>query len=193
MCARTKLLIERCQFKVKVTLARERLGVGTKFIAVAVALIVVLVAFSAAFAFHYPPFSVTASTIDACSLVASAQEQSIAGTGAYQNVPGLNQSAPPWNYQSIYQHIQEGWDGICQSPAFVTTIQAHGIKGAAAGGGFIDVSDPDASVAAISIGWWQQTPTSCTSYEESWNIFLVNGTASAPLTSTSACISASTQ
>ena len=125
---------------------------GTKFRALAVALIVVLVVFCAAFAFHYPPFSVTASTVDPCSLVTSAQEQSIAGTGAYQNVPGLNQSAPPWNYQSIYQHVQDGWDSICQSPAFVATVQTHDIKGAAAGGGFINATDPDASVAGISIG-----------------------------------------
>ena len=186
---RTKLLIEKDPFNARTSLANQRAGIGTTLVALALAVTAVLLVFSVAFVFHYPPIGVKTSTIEPCDLVTSAQEQSVAGTGAYQNVPDLNQSAPPWNYQSIYQHIQEGWNSICQSPAFVTTIKTHDINGAAAGGGFINTSNPDASVAGISIGWWQQTPTNCTSYEESWSIFIVNGTVSAPLTSTGACIS----
>jgi hypothetical protein len=162
---------------------------GTKFIALAAALVVVLLVFSVAFTFHYPPFSAKTSTMSACSLVTPSQEQSIAGLGAYQNVPGLNQSSPPWNYQSIYQHIQDGWESLCQSQVFVATIQAHDVNGIAIGGGYINTANPDASVAGISMSWWQQTPSNCTSYEESWSIFIVNGTVSAPLTSAGACIS----
>jgi hypothetical protein len=168
-------------------LADQRAGIGTTLAASALAIVAVLLVFSVAFVSHHPPFGVKTTAIQPCDLVTPAQEQFVAGTGAFQSVPGLNQSASPWDYQSIYQHIQEGWDSICQSPAFVTTIQAHDIKGASAGGGFINTANPDASVAGISIGWWQQTSTNCTSYEESWNIFIVNGTVSTPVTSTGAC------
>jgi len=162
---------------------------GTKFIALVVALLVILLAISAAFAFHYPPFSVNTSSLNTCSFVTPSQEQSVAGNGAYQNVPGLNQSAPPWNYQSIYQHVQAGWASLCQSQMFVTTVQAHDVNGVAIGGGYINTANPEASVAGISMSWWQGTSTNCTSYQESWNIYIVNGTVSAPLTSSGACIS----
>jgi hypothetical protein len=183
-----KLLIELSEFKLRANLA-QRSGMGTIFVALAAAFVVVLLAFSAAFAFHYPPFSSRTSTMSACSLVTPSQDQSVAGIGAYQNVPGLNQSAPPWNYQSIYQNIQDGWASLCQSQVFINTIQAHDVNGVAIGGGFINTANPDASVAEISTGWWQQTSSNCTSYQESWGIFIVNGTVSAPLTTASACIS----
>jgi len=168
----------------------QRAGMGTIFVALAATLVVVLLAFSAAFAFHYPPFSArTSTTMSACDLVTPSEEQSVAGIGAYQNVAGLNQSAPPWNYQSIYQHIQDGWESLCQSQVFISTIQAHDVNGVAIGGGFIDTANPDASVAGISISWWRQALSNCTSYQESWGIFIVNGTVSAPSTTAGACIS----
>jgi hypothetical protein len=154
-----------------------------------VALVTILLVSSAALALHYPPFSVKASTLSTCSFVSPSQQQTVAGNGAYQNVPGLNQSVPPWNYQSIYQHIQDGWTSLCQSQLFVTTVRAHDVNGVAIGGGYINTANPNASVAGISMSWLQGTSTNCTSYQESWDIFIVNGTVSAPLTTTGACTS----
>jgi hypothetical protein len=128
-------------------------------------------------------------TLNPCSFITTQQEQSIAGTGAYQNVQGLDQSAPPWNYASLYQHIQQGWASLCESQAFATAVQSHDVKGVAIGGGFINTTDPDASVAGISMGWSQGASANCTQYQESWNIFIVNGTVSAPSISSGVCIS----
>jgi hypothetical protein len=187
--ARTKLLIEIGESKLRANLA-QRAGMETVFVALLTIVVVVLLAFSAAFAFRYPPFSArTSTTMSTCSLVTPSEEQSVAGIGAYQNVPGLNQSSPPWNYPSIYQNIQDGWESLCQSQVFINTIQAHDVNGVAIGGGFINTASPDASVAGISISWWRQTLSNCTSYQESWSIFIVNGTVSAPLTTAGACIS----
>jgi hypothetical protein len=112
----------------------------------------------------------------------------MAWNGAGREIPGLNQSAPPWDYQSIYGHIQQGWESICQSPEFVTAIQAHGAGSFSSGGGFVNPSNPDNSRAAIALIWSNTLSANCTQYLEEWDILIVNGTVTAPSTSTTDCI-----
>ncbi len=125
----------------------------------------------------------------ACSLLTEADMEYLAWNGAGREIPGLNQSAPPWSYQSIYDHVKEGWQNLCQTTAFVSAIQAHGTSGFSFGGGFINPSDPDNSQMGVAVIWSQTTSSSCTQYIENWSIFIVNGSATGPTTSTSDCIS----
>ncbi len=128
------------------------------------------------------------SSVSACSLLTPTEMDDMAWNGAGREIPGLNQSAPPWNYQSIFGHIQQGWESICQSPAFVTAIQAHGAGSFSSGGGFVNPSNPDNSLAGIAVIWSNTISTNCAQYIENWDIFIVNGTVTAPSTSTTDCI-----
>lgn len=132
--------------------------------------------------------STRTSSVSACSLLTPALMEYMAWNGAGREIPGLNQSAPPWTYQSIYGHIQQGWETICQSPAFVASIQAHGAGSFSSGGGFVNPSNPDNSLAGIAVIWSNTTSASCTQYIENWDILIVNGTVTAPSTSTTDCI-----
>jgi len=132
--------------------------------------------------------STTTSSVSACSLLTPDVMEDMAWNGAGREVPGLNQTAPPWDYQSIYGHIDQGWESLCQSPAFVAAIQAHGAGSFSSGGGFVNPSNPEDSLAGISVAWTSTTSSNCTQYVESWNILIVNGTVTTPSTSTSVCI-----
>lgn len=137
--------------------------------------------------------SVSTSSESPCSLLSPDVITNLAWNGAGRYVPGINQSAPPWNQQSIQAHITEGWDALCQSQAFVAAIQAHGDRSFSAGGGFVNANDVNASVAGINVGWSEASGANCTQYQESWNIFIVNGTASEPTTTAvGPCISIGT-
>jgi hypothetical protein len=128
------------------------------------------------------------SSVNPCGLLTPALMEYMAWNGAGREIPGLNQSAPPWDYQSIYEHIQQGWESICQGPAFVTAIQAHGAGSFSSGGGFVNPSNPDNSMAGVAVIWSNTTSANCTQYIENWDILIVNGTATAPSTSTTGCI-----
>jgi hypothetical protein len=128
------------------------------------------------------------SSVSACSLLTPAEMDDMAWNGAGREIPGLNQSAPPWNYQSIYGNIQQGWESLCQSPAFVTAIQVRGAGSFSSGGGFVNPSNPDNSRAAIVMFWSNTISANCTHYIEEWDILIVNGTVTAPSTSTTDCI-----
>ena len=130
----------------------------------------------------------TSSSVAPCNLLTKANMQLLAWNGAGREISGINQSAPPWDYQSIYDHIEEGWQNLCQSSSFVSAIQAHGSGGFSWGGGSINSANPDDSQAGIAIIWSQTTSTNCTQYVENWSIFLVNGTASSASTSATECI-----
>lgn len=122
----------------------------------------------------------TSTTMNPCGLLTQGEMDNMAWDGAGREVPGLNQSAPPWNYQSIYNHIQEGWQTLCQTTAFASAIQAHGTGSFSSGGGFVNPSNPDDSQAGINVIW---TSANCTQYIESWSILIVNGTVIGPTTS----------
>ncbi len=130
----------------------------------------------------------TSSSVDACSLLTTANMEFLAWNGAGHEIPGINQSAPPWDYQSIYDHIQQGWQSLCLSPAFVSVVDTHGAGCFSWGGGFVNAADPDNSQAGLAVIWSQTTSTNCTQYIESWSIFIVNGTASMPSTTANECI-----
>ena len=133
------------------------------------------------------------ATTDPCSLLTQPVMESLAWNGAGHEVSGLNQSAPPWDFQSIYDHIQQGWQTLCKTTAFTIAIQDHG-AGISAGGGFINKSSPANSQVGIVIPWTQTTSTNCTAYEETWSIYIVNGSVSNPTTITiGECIYATTQ
>lgn len=122
------------------------------------------------------------STTSPCSLLTQAQMEGYAWNGAGREIPGINQSAPPWNYQSIYDHIQEGWQTLCQTAAFVSAIQVHGARSFSSGGGFVNPSDPDNSQMGVTVGWTQTISTNCTQYMEEWSILIVNSTVIGPTT-----------
>jgi len=134
------------------------------------------------------PAMTSSSSVDACSLLTTANMEFLAWDGAGHEIPGINQSAPPWDYQSIYDHIQQGWQSLCPSPAFVSAIDAHGDGSFSWGGGFVNAANPDNSQAGLALIWSQTTSTNCTQYIESWSIFIVNGTVSMPSTTANECI-----
>ena len=162
------------------------------FTRVAVAIVIAAVVLSAAIllAASMTTSTKTSSTssVSACGLLTPGDMDYLAWNGAGHEIPGLNQSAAPWDYQSIYGNIQQGWESLCQSPTLVTAIQAHGTGSFSWGGGFVNPSNPDNSVAAIVVFWSNTTSANCTDYTESWGILIVNGTVTAPSTSTTDCI-----
>lgn len=158
----------------------------------AVAIVVALVLVSATIIFYVSTASKapqTSTTMNTCGLLTQGEMDNMAWNGAGLEVPRLNQSAPPWNYRSIYDHIQGGWQTLCQTAAFVSAIQAHGTGSFSSGGGFVNPSNPDDSQAGINVIW---TSANCTQYIESWRILIVNGTVIGPTTSIGAlgCVEA---
>jgi hypothetical protein len=167
-----------------------RRALGKSVVAFSLILVIAVGATGYVLATTFRPASTLTSSENPDSLLSPDVVSDLAWNGAGRYVPGINQSAPPWNEPSIQAHITEGWQALCQTQAFVEAIQAHGARSFSAGGGFVNPNDVNASVAAIVLGWAQASGANCTQYQESWDIFIVNGTASAP-TSTSAgpCIS----
>src|ERR1700722_2935314 len=128
--------------------------------------IIILAVSSLVFSFDHPTSPTTTSSVNPCRLLTPSEEDYLAWNGVGREIPGLNQSSPPWDYQSIYDHIQEGWGNLCQSSAFVTAVQAHGAASFSVGGGFINSENPQASQAGVAIVWTQTSSTTCTQYIE---------------------------
>jgi hypothetical protein len=105
------------------------------------------------------------------------------------NFIGLNESAPPWNYQSVYDHIQQGWQSICQSQEFSELVQAHGSGGFSASFGYTHNANQAASKVGIGLFWTQYTYVlwGCTAHQASWDIYIVNGTVSSATMTSSPC------
>lgn len=98
--------------------------------------------------------STQTTSVDICGLLSPSVMDNLALNGAGREIPGLNQSAPPWDYQSIRNHIHQGWDTVCQSESFVSAVQEHG-PGFSSGGSFINAANPNASAVAIVMAWAQ--------------------------------------
>lgn len=159
-------------------------------IAITVIIISILGVSFTVLAFDHPPSSAKTSSVNACDLLTPSQIDDLAWNGVGREVPGLNQSMPPWNYQSIHEQIQQGWESLCQNPAFITAIQVHGTRSFSSGGGFVNPANPDLSQMGVVVAWTQDASMNCIQYIETWGIFIINGTVTAPLTSTGGCISA---
>ena len=123
-----------------------------------------------------------------CGLFTTAQQTGFVESAEPTNFVGLNESAPPWNYQSVYDHIQQGWQSICQSQEFSELVQAHGSGGFSASFGYSHDANQAASEVGIGLFWTQHPIFSgCTAYQASWSIFIVNGTASPATITSSIC------
>lgn len=128
------------------------------------------------------------SSQNQCGLFATAMQTNFVENAESTNFVGLNESAPPWNYQSVYDNVQQGWQSICQSQTFSELVQAHGSAGFSASFGYTNNADPAASEVGIGLFWTQHPIFSgCTAHQASWDIFIVNGTASPATTTSSRC------
>jgi len=145
---------------------------------VLLALVLVVVAATGYVALTFRPSTnePATSSENACSLLTPDVITALAWNGAGHEVQGINQSASPWDEQSIQAHIEEGWQTLCQSQSFVSAIRAHGPSSFSSGGGFVNPSNEDASVVGIHVGWSQTADANCTAYQEGWLIYIVNGT-----------------
>ena len=76
------------------------------------------------------------SSQNQCGLFATAMQTNFVENAESTNFVGLNESAPPWNYQSVYDNVQQGWQSICQSQTFSELVQAHGSAGFSASFGY---------------------------------------------------------
>lgn len=132
--------------------------------------------------------SPNSSSQDQCGLFTTAMQTNFVENAESTNFVGLNESAPPWNYQSVYDHIQQGWQSICQSQEFSELVQAHGSGGFSASFGYTHNANQAASEVGIGLFWTQHPIFSgCTAYQASWSIFIVNGTASSATMMSSSC------
>jgi hypothetical protein len=168
--------------------------VDSKRIALGAGVVLVLAVAVVGYVLSAPPrSSSTSSSVSPCGLLSPDVIMDLSWNGAGRYVPGINQNAPPWNQPSIQAHITEGWQALCQSQAFVSAIQEHGDHSFSAGGGFVDANDVNDSVAGVNVNWSQGSGVNCTEYQESWAIFVVNGTASSPTTTpVGPCVSMTT-
>jgi hypothetical protein len=151
--------------------------------------IVALIALSSFYVFVLPGLGTPpgSPSTDACSLLTPAEIANITEAATAGTVPGLNRTAPPWDSKSIANHLESGWVTLCNERAFISAIQAHGAASMNAGGGGIDITDPDSSRASVFVVWYVSASDFCARYAEVWSIFLVNGTVTSPVNLNSAC------
>lgn len=124
-----------------------------------------------------------------CGLFTTAMQTNFVENAESTNFIGLNESAPPWDYQSVYDHIQQGWQSICQSQEFSELVQAHGSGGFSASFGYTNGANQSASEVGIGLFWKQYTYLlwGCMAHQASWNIYIVNGTASSATMTSPSC------